>query len=284
MATRALQQVVTYLAWDTVANAYKTGDAGNHSTSWVKDGTRSATTNGTAEVDSTNFPGLYKVTMTATETDCIEGVLGGKSTGNVVLIPTLVAFDYLNTSAPATAGVPDVNAKNINNVSAGSVTTINANLGMTQPVNFTGTAGSALVKGDTVDIAGSAVSASTAQLGVNVVNVAGSASTGAAGYVGVDWGQVANKTTANVLSATSIATSQVVASVSGNVGGNVVGSVGSVTGAVGSVTAAVAVTSNIKKNSSSRLTFTMTDSTNHNPSTGLTVAGQVSIDGAAFAA
>jgi hypothetical protein len=102
----------------------------------------------------------------------------------------------------ASAGVPDVNAKNINNVAATSVTTINANLGQTQPVNFTGTGGSALIKSDMQDIAGSAVSASTAQLGVNVVNIAGqgaaldgnnllkvdvedikgTASTGAAGY------------------------------------------------------------------------------------------------------
>lgn len=44
----------------------------------------------------------------------------------------------------------------------------------------------------------------------------------------------------------------------------------------------VAVTSNIKKNSASRLSFTMTDSTNHAPAPGLTVAGQVSIDGGAF--
>lgn len=53
-----------------------------------------------------------------------------------------------------------------------------------------------------------------------------------------------------------------------------------------SITAAglVAVTSGIKKNAASRLTFTMTDSTNHNPVTGKTVAGQVSIDGAAFVA
>lgn len=109
MATRALQQVVTYLAWDTSANAYKTGDVANHTTSWVKDGTRSATTNAAAEVDSANCPGMYKVTLTATETDCIEGVLGGKSsTANIVLIPTMVAFDYLNTGAPATAGIPDV--------------------------------------------------------------------------------------------------------------------------------------------------------------------------------
>ncbi len=162
MATRALQQVVTYLAWDTSANAYKTGDSANHSTSWVKDGTRSATSNSAAEVDSTNCPGLYKVTITATETDCIEGVLCGKSsTANIVLIPTMVAFDYLNTSAPATAGIPDVNAKNINNVAATSVTTINANLGTTQPVNYTGTGASALVKGDVVDWKGSAAPAMT---------------------------------------------------------------------------------------------------------------------------
>lgn len=176
MATRALQQVITYIAWNTSTNAYVTGDVANHSTSWEKDGTRSATTNSPAEVDATNLPGLYKVTMTATETDCIEGVLGGKSTtASVVLIPTMVSFSYLNTSAPATAGVPDVNVKNINNVAATSVTTINANVGTTQPVNFTGTAGSALVKSDVTDIAGSAVSTSSAQLGVNVVNIAGQA-------------------------------------------------------------------------------------------------------------
>ena len=42
------------------------------------------------------------------------------------------------------------------------------------------------------------------------------------------------------------------------------------------------VTSNIKKNSSSRLTFVMTDSTTHAPKTGLTVTAQVSLDGAAL--
>lgn len=154
-----------------------------------------------------------------------------------------------------------------------------------------------------VQIAGSAVSTSTAQLGVNVVNIAGTASAGTAGYVGADWGAITNKTSTNALTATTISTAQTITSVSGAVGsvtgavGSVTGAVGSVTGAVGSVTgnvggsvvgsvasvtAAVAVTSNIKKNSASRLTFTMTDSTTHNPKTGLTVAGQVSIDGGAF--
>jgi hypothetical protein len=170
MATRALQQVVCYTAWNTSTNVYVTGDVAQHALSWSKDGTRSAATNAAAEVDATNMPGLYKVVMTATETDCIQGVLGGKSsTANVVLIPTMVSFDYLNTAAPATAGVPDVNVKNMNNVAATSITTINANQGTTQPVNFTGTAGTALVKADAVDIAGAAVSTSTAQIGVNVV-------------------------------------------------------------------------------------------------------------------
>lgn len=83
-----------------------------------------------------------------------------------------------NVATPATAGIPEVNVKNINNVSAASVTTINANQGTTQPLNFTGTGVSALVKSDMVDIAGAAVSTSTAQIGVNAVNIGGTAQTG----------------------------------------------------------------------------------------------------------
>lgn len=53
---------------------------------------------------------------------------------------------------------------------------------------------------------------------VNLKATLGTTSTGAAGYVGLDWGQVTNKTTTNALTGTTIATSQVVASVSGAVG------------------------------------------------------------------
>ncbi len=98
---------------------------------------------------------------------------------------------------------------------------------------------------------------------VDVGKILGTASQGAAGYVGIDWGQVTNKTTTNALTGTTIATSQVVASVTGavgsvtgavgsvtgNVGGNVVGTVASVVGAVGSVTGAVgSVTGNVGGN------------------------------------
>ncbi len=89
----------------------------------------------------------------------------------------VVNWNNTVVATPATAGIPDVNAKNINNVSTSSVTTISANVGTTQPVNYTGTGASALVKSDVIDIAGVAVSSSSAQLGVNVVNWNGSAVT-----------------------------------------------------------------------------------------------------------
>lgn len=67
---------------------------------------------------------------------------------------------------------------------------------------------------------------------------------------------------------------------------NITGSItGNLSGSVGSVTSTVAITSNIKQNQAlNGFTFLMTDSTNHNPSTGLTVTVTRSIDGGAFAA
>jgi len=46
-------------------------------------------------------------------------------------------------------------------------------------------------------------------LDTNIARILGTASAGHAGYVGLDWGQMVNKTTANVLSATQIYSSQV---------------------------------------------------------------------------
>lgn len=49
-------------------------------------------------------------------------------------------------ATPATAGVAEVNVKNVNNVSASAVTTVNANQGTTQPINFVGTGATARVQ------------------------------------------------------------------------------------------------------------------------------------------
>lgn len=64
-----------------------------------------------------------------------------------------------------------VNAVQVNGVATTSVTTVNANVGTTQPVNFTGTGASALAKSDVVDIAGAAVDKTVAQVGANIVEV-----------------------------------------------------------------------------------------------------------------
>jgi hypothetical protein len=142
----------------------------------------------------------------------IRGAITGNITGN------------LSGSVGSVTAETTANVTHINSVATSSVTTVNANVGTTQPVNFTGTGASALAKSDMVDIAGAAVSTSTAQIGVNTVNLGGTAQTGrdigasvllssgtgtgqikiASGYVAPNWGDVGNPTTTVNLSGTTI--------------------------------------------------------------------------------
>lgn len=108
MATRAVQTVITFSAWDTLNQVGKTGDAANFTLRWVKDGTSGATSNSASELDATNSPGEYKITMTSSETDCLFGELNGKSsTANIVIIPTRMGFEAVpNAAAGAVGGLP----------------------------------------------------------------------------------------------------------------------------------------------------------------------------------
>jgi hypothetical protein len=129
------------------------------------------TSSGFKEIDSTNMPGVYQfcppnAAMAAGATSVIFFLKGAT---NMAPLPIEVDLQA------------QVDVSFINAVSTSSVTTINANIGQTQPVNFTGTGGSALVKSDMVDVAGAAVATGTAQIGVNVVNIAGQTVTAAAG-------------------------------------------------------------------------------------------------------
>lgn len=75
----------------------------------------------------------------------------------------------------------------------GGTVTANTNLGTTQPVNFTGTGATAYAKTDVTQIATAAVSATTAQIGVNVVNWGGTALASSvipAGWIGTGTGQL----------------------------------------------------------------------------------------------
>lgn len=96
MALRGLGITITYVAWDTVNNVGKTGDNGNHTLKWIKDGTSSTTSNSPSEVDSTNAPGVYKIVMTSTECTCDFGTLAGKSSASgISIIPASVSFEKL---------------------------------------------------------------------------------------------------------------------------------------------------------------------------------------------
>lgn len=175
-----------------------TGAAGLDSEVSKDQGTFADCTNEATEIATSS--GMYYLDLTSTEmnTDC-SAVIVKTSTTNakttvIVLYPQesgdikvdLQSILGTAVSTPATAGILDVNVKNMNNVAGTSITTVSANQGTTQPINFTGTAGSALAKSDMVDVAGAAVSASTAQLGVNVVNFGGSAGTFASGRPEID--------------------------------------------------------------------------------------------------
>jgi hypothetical protein len=114
MATRGIALTLAYVAWDTINNVYKTGDAGNHTLRWIKDGTAAAPSGSPSEVDATNAPGVYKLSLTATETDCNLGVLVGKSsTTGVSIMPVMVQFERLPDATPGSAGgVPTVDGNN----------------------------------------------------------------------------------------------------------------------------------------------------------------------------
>jgi len=114
MATRNVAMTITFVAWDTSNNVGKTGDNGNLTLRWIKDGSASAPTNSSSEVDSTNVPGVYKITLTATETDCNIGTLAGKSsTSDIVVLPITIQFERLPDADPAAnGGLPTVDANN----------------------------------------------------------------------------------------------------------------------------------------------------------------------------
>jgi hypothetical protein len=67
-------------------------------------------------------------------------------------------IDFHTDLVDATGNL-QVDAVRINNISAASVTAVNANVGTTQPTNFTGSGGTALVQSDAKDINGVAASA-----------------------------------------------------------------------------------------------------------------------------
>lgn len=126
MALKNQAITVTYVAWDTSANAGKTGDAANHTLKLIQDGTAAAPTNNPSEVDSTNAPGVYKLALTAGDMDFNAVTLCGKSsTSGVSIIPVVIVTERgaLPNAAPgANGGLPTVDASNGVKLSVGTGT------------------------------------------------------------------------------------------------------------------------------------------------------------------
>lgn len=185
------------------------------------------TSSGFKEIDSTNMPGWYQFcppnTALANGASSVGFHLKGAT--NMAPLPIEIDLDaqvdvtsWLGTAvaSPATAGIPDVNAKNINNVATTSVTTINTVIG-------------------TATVGSTATALATAQSGITTLLVG--VNLNASQHVIVDSGTVTtvtnltNAPTSGDFTATmktSIGTAvaaSAVASVTGNVGGNVVGTV-----------------------------------------------------------
>lgn len=196
MATRAVSTVAYVRAWDTSANAAKTGDSANITLKWCKDGTNATTTNSCSEVDSTNSPGIYKVTLTSTETDCTFGALTGKSsTSNVYIFGVQIGFEYSASAAfPANFGSLSINGSGLVDIT------------QTAADKVWSTASRVLTAGTNIQLPSNGLANVTAWTVALTGNITGNLS----GSVGSVTGAVG--------------------SVTGNVGGNVTGSVGSVTG------------------------------------------------------
>lgn len=206
-------------------------------------------------------------------------------TGTTIAITQKVDVDTIKTNPVVNAGTvtfpTTATLASTTNITAGTITTTTNLTNLPSiPANWITAAGitAAALNGKgnwNVGKTGYALTATTG-LGNQTSNITGSLS-GSVGSVTGAVGSVTGNVGGNVTGSVGSVVGAV-GSVTGNVGGNVVGS-------VASVTAAVAITSNVKKNQAlGKFQFLMTDSTNHAPSTGLTVTVTRSIDGAAFAA
>lgn len=150
-----------------------------------------------ATVTGFTVGGIYAVIVNntgASPTDQAREFQYGGAEGDLTVTAGATGVAYLQD---------DVTLIKTQTVTCAAAVTVNANVGTTQPVNYTGTGASALVKSDMVDVAGAAVSATTAQLGVNVVNVGSVAQTGGDIYPAVTniavTGAALNKTAASEL-------------------------------------------------------------------------------------
>lgn len=257
--------------------------------------------------------GTLKSDLTTIKTQtvtCAAGVTVPATIASATNITAATGIDVTKwagttVSVPTVAGVPNVNAKTWNDLTTVALPLVPTTAGRTLDVSAGGEAGldwanvgapttSLALTGTTIAVtqkvdvdtiktnpvvnAGTITFPTTATLASTTNITAGTITTATTATNLTNAPTVGDFTAAMKTSIGTAVAASAVLSVTGNVGGNVVGS-------VASVTAAVSITTNAKKNQAlAKFMFLMTDSTNHAPSTGLTVTCTRSIDGGAFGA
>ncbi len=275
MASRGQSIVVTYVAWDTVNNVGKTGDVANHTLRWIKDGTASAPTNAASEVDATNAPGVYKITLTTAECTCDSGTLAGKSSSaNVSIMPKDVTFEMLPTAAPgATNGLGILSATG---AVPSNVTQINGSL--TNGNNATLSLKKLSITNNDFGGYGIEVTTTTGGGSGGPVKLLGSGS----GNIGVGisaYEAVYVNSTGGTNSAITLVPDVAGYGIKGTIQGNITGNLnGNVSGSVGSVSTLRPV----KNVGYDNFMFPMFDSSTKSPKSGLSVTAERAIDGNPF--
>lgn len=127
-----------YKATNTEDGTPRTGDAANHALRVINDGVLSTIAASPAEVDATNAPGIYRITVAAGEnTGVMAGVVGKSSTGSTELSPVQWTNEVNVAQIDATArGVIETAIENKKNDVADAVLGRNvSNVEDTAPVH-----------------------------------------------------------------------------------------------------------------------------------------------------
>jgi len=107
MAIKNAAITVQFVVWDTANNVGKTGDTANITLRGVGDGTEfTPSSPSITEVDSTNLPGVYKASLTASENNGTFLTLGGKSSSTGCVIIPVSWSNELTGDAFARLGAP----------------------------------------------------------------------------------------------------------------------------------------------------------------------------------
>lgn len=104
MPYKNLSVTVPILAWDAPNGTYKTGDAANFTLRGLGDATEFTPSASAIEVDATNMPGVYRLTLTAGENNYSFVTISGKSATSGIKIIGISWSNEINADVKKWAG------------------------------------------------------------------------------------------------------------------------------------------------------------------------------------